>query len=140
MNQTKSNKIAFMLAALAVGCLAFLHAGCSTVGHEIIPTGSRTTFGPVAGDREDAPRALLIALEAAEAALLEGHWQGNTYMASFLIVESREGEATATVHDDGTITLTAFVEPAGDQIAQRTLLNAWAKRLGQLNGVEWAPR
>lgn len=140
MNRTKSNKIRAFSTAAVVAFVALALAGCSTVGHEIIPTGSRTTFGPVAGDREDAPRALLIALEAAEAALLEGHWQGNTYMASFLIVESREGEATATVHDDGTITLTAFVEPAGDQIAQRTLLNAWAKRLGQLNGVDWAPR
>lgn len=140
MNRTKSNKIRAR-STVAVSALAALAlAGCSTVGHEMIPTGSRTTLGPVAGDREDAPRALLVALEAAEAALLKGHWEGDIYTASFLMVESREGEATATAHGDGTLTLTAFVQPAGDQIAQRTLLNAWARRLGQLHQVEWAPR
>jgi hypothetical protein len=55
-------------------------------------------------------------------------------------VESREGVATATDLGDGRFTLTAYVEPAGDQIAQQRLLDAWARRLEQLHGVEWAPR
>lgn len=139
MNQTKSNMIPSL--CLAVGCLFVLAlGGCSTVGHEIVPTGARDTLGPVPGDRDDVPRALPIGLEAAEAALLSGAWDGDTYTASFLIVEDREGVATATDHGDGTLTLTAFVEPGGDLVAQRRLLKAWARRLEQLHGVEWAPR
>lgn len=116
-------------------------AGCAVgPGYEIVPTQGPTIQGPVSADRDDIPRALDLGLENAEAALLAGSWDGETYTASFLIVESREGVATATHLGDGTYTLTAHVQPLGDQRAQERLLNAWARRLGQLHGVDWAPR
>lgn len=125
----------------AAAAALFLLMGCSVgPGYQILPTPGPSTHGPVPGDREDIPRALAIGLEAAEAALLTGSWEGQTYTASFLIVENREGVATATHLGDGTYTLTAHVEPDGDQRAQERLLNAWARRLRQLHGVDWAPR
>lgn len=118
-----------------------LLAGCSVgPGYEIVPTEGPSIRGPVPGDRDDIPRALDLGLENAEAALLTGSWDGDTYTASFLVVESREGVATATHLGDGTYTLAAFVEPDGDLVAQQRLLNAWARRLRQLHGVAWAPR
>lgn len=115
--------------------------GCAVgPGYEIVPTQGPSTQGPVPGDRDDIRRALHLGLENAEAALLTGSWDGQTYTASFLIVESREGVATATHLGDGTYSLTAFVQPLGDKRAQERLLNAWARRLRQLHGVDWAPR
>ena len=135
---SRSRLASLTLLASIVAVVA--SGGCTSVGHEIIPTGVPTTLGPVPGDRDDVARALLIALESAEAVLLEGRWRGETYTASFLMVESRQGRATATLGADGGLMLSAFVEPAGDEIAQRTLLDAWARRLEQLHGVAWAPR
>ncbi|MFI4916323.1 MAG: hypothetical protein ACIAS6_07455 [Phycisphaerales bacterium JB060] len=131
--RTQSYLLVLPLAALAAGCAV-------SPGYEIVPTDGPGVLGPVPGDRDDIPRALLVGLESAEAAMLQGRWQGDTYDASFLIVESREGAATAIDHGDGTFTLRAFIEPHGDRIAQQELLEAWAHRLGQLHGVEWAPR
>jgi hypothetical protein len=132
-NQTKT--ICILAAALA------LLAGCAVgPGYEIVPTDGPTTLGPTPGDRDDVPRALDVALSEAEAAKLTGSWDGDTYTARLLIVENREGVATATHLGGGSYTLTAFVEPDGDQLAQQRLLSAWARRLVQLHGVEWAPR
>ncbi|UYV12301.1 MAG: hypothetical protein NCW75_13500 [Phycisphaera sp.] len=118
-----------------------LLAGCAVgPGYEIVPTPGPTTKGPVSGDRDDISRALGVGLEAAEAALLTGSWDGETYTASFIVVENRDGVATATHLGDGTFALTAYVDPDGDQVAQERLLNAWARRLRQLHGVAWAPR
>lgn len=132
-SRTKSYTIPVALMGLLTGCAV-------GPGHEIVPTQGPSAQGPVPGDRDDVPRALAIGLEHAEAAPLEGSWDGETYTATFLIVESREGVATATDLGDGTYTLTAYVQPDGDQLAQERLLNAWARRLGQLHGVAWAPR
>jgi hypothetical protein len=140
--QTKTYNIpgaAIALLASAATLATPLLAGCSTPIRQIVEA-EPSTLGPVPADRDDVPRALLVALEAAEAALLDGSWAGDTYTATFLIVENREGVASATHHADGTATLRAFIEPRGDLAAQRTLLDAWARRLGQLEGVEWAPR
>ncbi len=132
-NQTKANFI--HLAALA------LLAGCAVgPGYEIVPTDGPTTLGPTPGDRDDVPRALDVALSDAEAAMLSGAWEGDTYTARLLVIENREGVATASRVGDGLYTLTAFVEPDGDQVAQQRLLDTWARRLRQLHGVEWAPR
>lgn len=135
--RTNPNILARLIGLLA----ALLAAGCA-VGpdSEIIPTGGPTTLGPVAGDRDDVARALTIGLEAAEAAQLEAAWAGDTFTASFLKVESRQGVATATDLGDGQFSLSAYIEPGGDRVAQERLLNAWARRLEQLYGVEWAPR
>lgn len=132
-NRTKSYTLLLVFSGLLAGCAV-------GPGYEIVPTEAPSTQGPVPGDRDDIPRALGIGLENAEAALLSGRWDGETYAASFLIVESREGIATATHLGDGTYTLTAYVEPDGDLRAQERLLNAWARRLRQLHGVAWAPR
>lgn len=119
-----------------------LPAAACRVGpdRDLVATGGPSVLGPVPGDRGDVPRALLVGLEAAQGALLVGEWDGDTYGASFLIVESLEGNVTAIDHRDGTFTLRAFVEPEGDRTTQQVLLDAWANRLRQLNGVEWAPR
>lgn len=127
----------YLLLFLSIGLLAACGVG---PGRGIVPTDGPTVLGPTPGDRDDIERALPIGLEAAQAALLQGRWQGDTYDASFLIVESREGQATATDHGDGTFTLSAYIGPDGDQTAQQKLLKAWARRLKQLHGVEWAPR
>lgn len=131
--RTQSYLLVLPLVALAAGCAV-------SPSDEIIPTDGPGVLGPVPGDRHDVARALPIGLQAAQAAMLQGRWQGDTYDASFLIVESREGQATAIDHGDGTFTLRAFIEPHGDRIAQQKLLEVWAHRLGQLHGVEWAPR
>lgn len=131
--RTKSYIMLAVSLALLTGCAV-------GPGYEIVPTEGPSTRGPVPGDRDDISRALDLGLENAEAALLTGSWDGETYTASFLVVESREGIATATGLGDGTYTLTAYVEPDGDLVAQQRLLNAWARRLRQLHGVAWAPR
>jgi|GEM_PF-4305437 len=132
-NRTKS----YIIIAVALSLLM----GCSVgPGYEIVPTPGPSTRGPVPGDRDDVARALAIGLEAAEAALLTSSWDGETFTASFLMVENREGLATATQLGDGSYTLTAYVEPDGDQKAQERLLNAWSRRLRQLHGVDWAAR
>ncbi len=127
----------YITLAFTLGLLA----GCA-VGpdREIVPTHKPGVLGPIPGDRDDVARALPIGLEAAEAALLMGAWDGDTYGASFFVVESREGAVTAIDHGNGTFTLSAFIEPDGDLVAQNRLLKAWARRLEQLQGVEWAPR
>ena len=138
--QTKTYFTPIAVTAL----LACSGVGCVSIAHVTVPTGAPTVLEGVPGDRDDVPRALLIALEAAQAALLEGQWTGDRYEATFLVVENRQGQATATLSanpgEDGAWTLSAFVEPAGDQDTQDTLLKAWARRLDQLHGVQWAPR
>lgn len=130
--QTIAYSLIFTLSAVLSGCVA--------KPRPIVPTDGPSTLGPVPADHDDAPRALLVALERVEGALLEGSWQGDTYHATFLMLESREGWAAARYTDDGNAMLSAFIEPQGDSRAQRQLLEAWSKRLGQLYGVEWAPR
>lgn len=124
-----------LLATLALGL-----PGCAAPIRPIEPTTGPTTKGPVPADRDDAPRALLVALEHVEGALLEDAWTGDTYTASFLLLESREGRASARFTPEGGALLSAYVEPQGDRRAQQRLVEAWAHRLGQLQGVEWAPR
>lgn len=125
---------------LAFFCLLAILPGCAAPIRTIEPTEGPTTLGPVPADRDDVPRALLVALEHVEAALLEGAWDGNTYSATFLIIENRQGHASATHDPQGQATLSAMIEPSGDRRAQQRLLEAWARRLRQLHGVEWAPR
>ncbi|OAB63869.1 hypothetical protein AY599_25830 [Leptolyngbya valderiana BDU 20041] len=139
--RTQSYHIPFIFAVPFVALFAGLLVGCN-VGpdREIVPTNDPSVLGPVPGDRDDVERALLIGLESAQAALLRGAWDGDTYGASFLAIESRQGDVSATDHGNGTLTLRAFIEPDGDRDAQQALLQAWARRLEQLHGVEWAPR
>lgn len=129
------------ISYLLASALLLTAAGCG-VGPDrnLEPTDGPSVLGPVPGDRDDVPRALLVGLEAAQGALLAGAWDGDTYGASFIIVESLEGNVSAIDNRDGTITLRAFVEPEGDRSTQQVLLDAWANRLRQLNGVDWVPR
>ncbi|MEO1279881.1 MAG: hypothetical protein AAFV77_13060, partial [Planctomycetota bacterium] len=106
----------------------------------VIEPGEPSRLTEVPGERADVARSLQIALEVAEAAQLEGGWEGDTYYATFLAVEDRLGWVQAKDVGDGRLELRAFVRPRGDVAVQKKLLRAWARRLDQLDGVEWAPR
>ena len=125
-------------AGLALSC-AWL-AACTTTLDQPIERGGPAVVASAPGDRDDVARALLVALEAAEAAQLDGGWDGDVFTATFLIVEAREGTARAVDLGDGGFALWAFIEPDGDVLRQQRLVDAWARRLEQLQGVDWAPR
>lgn len=124
---------------MLLGILAIL-AGCAGPSPQTVVPADPSRLGPVRGDREDADRALRVALEVAQAAPLQSGWQGNTFTATLVFVENRQGQARAVDLGDGTFELWAYVEPRGDLATQETLLKAWARRLEQLRGVQWAPR
>ena len=131
-NQTKIVLFALAFASHLAGC-------ASPDRHSGVP-GEPSVLTQVPGERDDVERSLGIALEAAEAAGLGGGWNDDEYYATFLAVEDRLGWVRATDLGDGTLELRAFFRPNGVLAAQEKLLRAWARRLDQLNGVEWAPR
>lgn len=132
-------------ASLALAA-ALILAGCA-VGPDLpptIPTDGPTQRCGVQGDPDDVSRALRVAVEAVQGAVLDERWNatpaGQAFDAQLLLIESRQAEAKAWLAQDGSLCLSAYVLPAGDRHTQDALLDAWARRLGQLHGVDWAPR
>lgn len=122
-----------MAAAALAGCVA-------PTARDIRPTDAPTTLTAARADADDLPRALLVALQTVEAALIDGAWEDGAYRARALLIESRPLRVSALPDGRGGYTLSAYVPPTGDAHAQRALVEAWRERLEQLHGVAWAPR
>ena len=113
--------------------------GCSGGG----PVSSTPPAGPstieAVGDWDDVGAAATYAVEAGEAAIEDVAVGDARAVFSLRGVGGEPGVLEATRGEGDEIVASCSIGRFGDERRQRRVLEAFARRLGQLHGVEYAP-
>lgn len=142
-NPGRSRTLAVLALAGGLGGLCGLAAcaGNATPGRTGI---SATLVGEasersVAGDWDDIDAAVEVALESAEVAAVGSQRAPDRVIYELVSIEGRPGQLVIARGESGRLTLSARIGRFGEPPRERRLLDAVARRLARLRGVDIAP-